>query len=190
MLFPVYKMTSAYGPRTLSNGDARFHYGIDIVGVGYTHVLSPVKGIVVQSRIVTDTNSLTSEWGNYVAIRTIDNCVHYFCHLATRYVKLGELVSVGDSLGLMGKTGYSVGGAHTHYGIKTPSGVWTDPVKYHKLNIVEDVIYTISEVKDMTVTEATRIVQSKTGLEDATINYLLKYAYGDALMIKLAKAML
>lgn len=188
MLFPVYKMTSAYGPRIL-DGDARFHYGIDIVGVGYTHVLSPVKGIVVQSRIVTNTNSLTSEWGNYVAIRTIDNCVHYFCHLATRHVKLGELVSVGDSLGLIGDTGYSKG-IHTHYGIKTPSGAWTDPVKYHKLNIITDVIYTLSEDKDMTVTEATKIVQNKTGLEDATINYLLKYAYGDALMIKLAKAML
>ncbi len=45
------------------------------------------------------------------------------------------------------------------------------------------------EDKDMTVQEAINIVQEKTGVDENTIQYLLYYKYGDALLLKLAGAM-
>lgn len=47
---------------------------------------------------------------------------------------------------------------------------------------------TVSE--EMTVVEAKRIIKEKTGLQDGSIHYMYLYRWGDALLIKLAKAMI
>ncbi len=52
-----------------------------------------------------------------------------------------------------------------------------------------DVICEILGVKNMTVQEAINIVQEKSGVDENTIQYLLFYRYGEALLIKLAEAM-
>lgn len=52
-----------------------------------------------------------------------------------------------------------------------------------------DVIFEMVGARDMTVQEAINIVQEKSGVDENTIQYLLFYRYGEALLIKLAGAM-
>lgn len=107
------KLTSPYGERVL-NGIKEFHHGYDLVGIGSDVVVSITYGVCVQSRIVTDKNNLTWQWGNYVCIRDYFGNLHYYCHLKERLIKKGDVVSANDKIGIMGNTGYTFG-AHLHY---------------------------------------------------------------------------
>ena len=115
-----FKVTSIYGNRVL-NGNNEFHGGLDLVGISSWDVVSIVDGTVIQSRIVTDKNNLTWQWGNYVCILGIDGRYYYYCHLASRSVNSGQQVKAGDKLGMMGNTGYSFG-AHTHFEVRESDG--------------------------------------------------------------------
>lgn len=107
------KLTSPYGERVL-NGIKEFHHGYDLVGIGSDVVVSITYGVCVESRIVTDKNNLTWQWGNYVCIRDYFGNLHYYCHLKERLIQKGDVVSVNDKIGIMGNTGYSFG-KHLHY---------------------------------------------------------------------------
>ena len=100
------------------------HTGYDLVGIGSATVTAAVGGTVVQSRIITDKSNLTWQWGNYVCIKTDTGQYHYYCHLASRAVKAGDTVKVGDTLGIMGNTGYSFG-AHLHFEVREKDGKTT-----------------------------------------------------------------
>lgn len=117
------KLTSPYGSRTL-NGKTDFHSGYDLVGVGTADVTAAVGGKVVVSRIITDKSNLTWQWGNYVCILGDDGRYYYYCHLASRAVGKGDTVKVGDKLGVMGNTGYSLG-AHLHFEVREKDGKTT-----------------------------------------------------------------
>ncbi len=114
------RVTSPYGTRTL-NGATETHGGYDMVGVGSTDVVAVEGGTVATSQIVTDKNNRTWEWGEYVCIKTDSGQYHYYCHLASRTVKKGQRVKVGDKLGVMGNTGYSFG-AHLHFEVRKSDG--------------------------------------------------------------------
>jgi murein DD-endopeptidase MepM/ murein hydrolase activator NlpD len=111
-----YRVTSPYGNRTL-NGNADWHGGIDLVGVGTTAVCSVGDGTVLASQIITDKSNLTWQWGNYVAVLMNDGAVIYYCHLASRAVKKGDKIKKGQRIGIMGNTGYSFG-AHLHFEVR------------------------------------------------------------------------
>ena len=111
-----YRLTSPYGQRVL-NGKTETHNGVDLVGEGSTAVCSVCDGTVIQSRIVTDKNNLTWQWGNYVSVQAKDGTVIYYCHLASRAVKQGDKVKAGQRIGIMGNTGYSFG-AHLHFEVR------------------------------------------------------------------------
>jgi murein DD-endopeptidase MepM/ murein hydrolase activator NlpD len=134
MIFKKYKITCPFGPRSIKvNGkvDNRNHNGIDFVAIGDTTVYSPISGKVITSQYITDKNNSLWQYGNYVCIQSADNHVHYFAHLASRYVRVGDFVQQGQSIGVMGNTGYSTG-AHTHYGIKSPvSNKFINPIDYY-----------------------------------------------------------
>lgn len=117
------KLTSGYGNRTL-NGKTDFHSGYDLVGIGTTDVTAAVGGKVAVSRIITDKSNLTWQWGNYVCILGDDGRYYYYCHLASRAVNKGDTVKVGDKLGVMGNTGYSLG-AHLHFEVREKDGKTT-----------------------------------------------------------------
>ena len=114
------RVTSGYGKRTLF-GKSEFHGGYDMVGVGSTDVVAAVGGTVATSQIVTDANSRTSEWGNYVCIKTDNGQYHYYCHLKSRAVSKGQRVKAGDKLGVMGATG-KVTGVHLHFEVRGADG--------------------------------------------------------------------
>ena len=113
------KVTSAFGNRVL-NGEKQFHSGYDLVGVGSHEVICAVPGKVIRSRIITDKNNPTWQWGNYVCVRGSDGYDYYYCHLASRAVTEGQTVKAGDKLGIMGNTGYSFG-AHLHFEVRRGS---------------------------------------------------------------------
>lgn len=101
--------------------DRPSHNGLDIVGDDFQDILSPVAGIVKSSTIITDKSNSTWEWGNYVRVDDAEGRRHFFCHMASRAVKVGQQVRAGDKLGVMGNTGYSFG-AHTHYEVRLSDG--------------------------------------------------------------------
>lgn len=178
-----YKITSPFGPRNL-NGDTRPHKGIDCVGIESRNIIAPTNGKIVSSQIITDKNNPTWEWGNYVKMDDLNGFYLFFCHLSTRSVKAGQTVAKGQLIGIEGQTGYSFG-SHLHFEVRRKSdNVSINPEEYFK--ILED---WEKKHKELTITKATELVQSKAKLDDATINYMLKYQYGGDLMIKLADAM-
>ncbi|MBQ9428626.1 MAG: M23 family metallopeptidase [Clostridia bacterium] len=127
------KLTSPFGQRVL-NGKTEGHSGYDLVGVGSTEVCAVAGGKVIQSRMITDKSNLTWQWGNYVCVQGYDNTLYYYCHLKSRAVEVGRIVSAGDVLGVMGNTGYSLG-AHLHLEVRRggkavcPEGVTGIPNK-------------------------------------------------------------
>jgi len=124
-----FKVTSIYGYRVF-NGKYENHKGIDLVGIDSKTVTSVTPGTVVRSRIVTDSNDKTSEWGNYVAIQSSeDKSIHYYCHLASRFLKVGDKVVVGTPIGIEGATGKATG-VHLHYQVTNAYGSIQDPSKY------------------------------------------------------------
>lgn len=124
-----YRLTSGY---RLPNRPS--HKGLDLVGVDDKTVYSPVDGTVKSSTIITDKSNLTWEWGNYVRMDDSAGNRLFFCHLASRAVTVGQKVTTGDKLGVMGYTGYCVpagaGGTHTHFEVRNPQNVNIDPAKY------------------------------------------------------------
>ena len=94
------------------------HIGMDIVGLSSKNIVSPVEGIVKTSTWVSkQVDPLTWEWGNYVRVDDAQGNKHYFCHMASRAVSVGQRVNIGTKLGVMGNTGYS-NGAHCHYQVR------------------------------------------------------------------------
>lgn len=110
-----YRVTSPYGQRVL-NGVKQWHNGIDLVGEGSIAVCSVCDGKVVSSTMITDKSNRTWEWGNYVCVEA-DGKRMYYCHLASRAVKVGDIVKKGQRIGIMGNTGYSFG-AHLHFEVR------------------------------------------------------------------------
>lgn len=123
MILPYSKgdirITSTYGMRTL-NGVTKPHNGLDMVGMQSKNVVSVSDGTVAQSRIVTDRNNLTWQWGNYVAVINTDGKTCYYCHLSQRKVKVGQKVKAGQVIGIEGSTGYSTG-SHLHFEVRVGS---------------------------------------------------------------------
>lgn len=107
-----------YGPAS-----GRTHRGIDVDTVDSDwRVLATVSGKVTASTIITNHADLTWEWGNYVAIvDPATNYKHHYCHLASRSVKVGDMVKKGQPIGVMGKTGNASGdkqSEHVHYEVR------------------------------------------------------------------------
>lgn len=113
-----FKIASPFGFRRdpISGKEGAFHGGVDLVSLGDKDVLSVSAGVVVRSRIVTDTSNKTSEWGNYVAVQS-EGLLFYYCHLSERLVSEGDFVPEGGIVGVEGSTGRSTG-SHLHLEIR------------------------------------------------------------------------
>lgn len=67
-------------------------------------------------------------YGNYIKIRH-DWGFSLYAHLARIYVNVGTEVSEGQSIGLMGTTGFSTG-IHLHFELRDLRDLVTNPTKY------------------------------------------------------------
>ena len=95
------------------------HKGIDLVGLESKNITSTVIGVVEAVR--KDTH-YTGGMGLYVRVKEFTTGYsHYFAHLRHSYVKEGQLVRVGDLIGVEGNSGHSFGN-HLHYEIRRNTG--------------------------------------------------------------------
>lgn len=170
------RVTSPFGMRTLA-GKTAMHKGIDLVGSD-KNVLAVDSGEVLFSRMVDkSTGNRTWEWGNYICIRTDDGMLHYYCHLESRAVRIGDKVAKGQVIGKEGSTGYSTGN-HLHFEVRDKAGTSVDP---------SDVL----GIPNRTGTyDAERLyhremVGDACGFEAKTLDYLDKYTYAQDLWRKL-----
>jgi len=98
-------LTSGYGGR-----DGAFHYGVDIAKAGTVPIWAAAAGQVYVSHY-------SASYGNVVYILHNVNGQTYttvYAHMARRDVNVGDTVSQGQQIGIMGNTGDSHG-QHLHF---------------------------------------------------------------------------
>lgn len=183
------RITSGFGPRNTGiAGASTDHKGVDIgtdkskpnTGTDGGSVTAVLQGVVVENYF----NKLRG-WVILIDHGTINgkNVKSLYQHLRQAGTAKGTKVKAGDRIGTMGNTGVGAQ-LHLHFEIRI-NNVPVDPVPYLK-NIKEEI--TVEE-KELTTQEAINIVQEKADLDESTIQFLLCYKYGEALIKKLAAAM-
>ena len=166
-------MTSPFGPRGLE-GDDRFHYGEDHIGITSKNIICPTNGYVVSSQIVYNKANRTWEWGHYIKIDDLNGYYLFFCHLSKRLVYSGQKVNKNQVIGIEGSSGYSRG-SHLHFEVRRKSdGVSINPQEYFKILDAWELNY----FRDAT--------QKRFGFDDNTMNFLSGHPYPNALFEKLA----
>ena len=102
------RLTGPYG-RTVTgpNGNKISHPGVDIAAPEGTPIVAPADGKVIFA-------GWANTAGNMVEILSKDGHKHRFMHMSKIIAKAGSQVNAGDTLGLVGNTGFSRGN-HLHW---------------------------------------------------------------------------
>ena len=120
-----YYVSSPYGPRKHPvTGKYRMHHGIDLAGTWQENVSVSADGTVVFA-------GYHGSFGKVIRIRHNYGIMTTYGHLAKINVRSGDLVSEGQVIGKMGRTG-KVKGAHLHYEISV-NGKSQNPATYIKI---------------------------------------------------------
>ena len=121
------RISSAYGWRTHpTQGVKKFHHGVDLVG--------PSSGSIKGYPIVAARSGkvFLARWygggGWTVAIDHLDGYDTYYMHMTHFVVKTGDIVSAGQVIGYVGKSG-DTSGYHLHYEIRK-NGNSVNPAPY------------------------------------------------------------
>ncbi|MCL2425950.1 MAG: peptidoglycan DD-metalloendopeptidase family protein [Oscillospiraceae bacterium] len=102
------RITSPFGVRQHPvHGDMRQHNGIDIGAANRSPVVAADSGSVVTSR-------WCNSFGNFIVISHGNGVNTLYAHLSARHVSVGDNVSRGQQIGLVGSTGVSTG-PHLHF---------------------------------------------------------------------------
>ena len=113
------RLTSPFGYRTNPvSGNYGFHTGVDLAVAENTPVAAAYGGVVTDS-------GESDVWGKYVLIEHSDGFETYYCHLNDIYAPEGTVLRSGETLGLVGSTGWSTG-PHLHFEVRI-DGVRVDP---------------------------------------------------------------
>ena len=120
-----YYVSSPYGPRKHPvTGKYRMHHGIDLAGTWQENVSVSADGTVVFA-------GYHGSFGKVIRIKHNYGIMTTYGHLAKINVRRGDLVSEGQVIGKMGRTG-KVKGAHLHYEISV-NGKSQNPATYIKI---------------------------------------------------------
>jgi murein DD-endopeptidase MepM/ murein hydrolase activator NlpD len=120
-----YYVSSPYGPRKHPvTGKYRMHHGIDLAGTWQENVSVSADGTVVFA-------GYHGSFGKVIRIKHNYGIMTTYGHLAKINVRRGDLVSEGQIIGKMGRTG-KVKGAHLHYEISV-NGKSQNPATYIKI---------------------------------------------------------
>ena len=117
-------LSSLFGPREHPiTHKWHNHTGMDIPAAGGTKVTAVQGGVVITSSYAPNS------YGEYVVISHGNGVTTLYAHMqrGSRKVKEGDIVSQGQTLGLVGSTGSSTGN-HLHLEYKV-NGVREDPMK-------------------------------------------------------------
>lgn len=84
------------------------HFGIDIVAKEQSAIKATLDGKVIFT-------GWTSEFGHIITIQHIDNLVSIYMHNSVLLKKVGNFVSAGDVIALLGNSGDFSQGPHLHF---------------------------------------------------------------------------
>ncbi len=119
----VGRFTSGFGMRIDPfTGLRRFHNGIDLANTPGTPVVAASSGRVAH----VETRNPT--YGKFVIMQHAGGFQTLYAHLDTISVSVGQTVSQGSRVGLMGNSGRSTG-PHLHFSV-IKDGVFVDPLRY------------------------------------------------------------
>ena len=99
---PVIGTTSAPFDRVKN------HFGIDILAPKGTAIKSITSGVVISS-------DFTVETGNTIAIQHPNNLISVYKHNSALLKTIGEKVSAGEAIAIIGNTGELTDGPHLHF---------------------------------------------------------------------------
>jgi murein DD-endopeptidase MepM/ murein hydrolase activator NlpD len=120
-IWPLHgRLTSYFGRRNLGLGTSTFHRGLDIA--------APTGSTIVAARsgTITFAGWSTQGYGNLVKIRHAGGAETWYAHASRILVRVGQSVSQGEPIALVGSTGISTG-PHLHLEIHV-SGRAIDPL--------------------------------------------------------------
>lgn len=118
------KITSYFGYRGQpTSGASTYHQGIDIGAPTGTSIVAAQSGTVV-------TASYSAGAGNYIMISHGNSVYTVYMHCSQLLVSVGQTVSRGEKIALVGSTGISTG-PHLHFGVSV-NGSYKDPLNYVK----------------------------------------------------------
>lgn len=115
------RITSRFGYRTNPvSGNYGFHTGLDLAAAEGTSVSASFYGRIAET-------GESDVWGKYVLMEHSDGFATYYCHLSEIFVKENAIIRQGETIGLVGSTGWSTG-PHLHFEVRI-NGVRVDPEK-------------------------------------------------------------
>lgn len=115
-------ITSPFGPRKRpTKGASTYHKGIDIGAPLGTPIIAASKGRVIAS-------GPASGFGNWIKVDHGGGMVSIYGHMKTLYAKVGQQVSAGERIALVGNEGHS-SGPHLHFQLEI-NGSAVDPTPY------------------------------------------------------------
>lgn len=113
------RITSRFGYRTHPiTGNYGFHTGLDLAADEGTAVSASFYGKVIET-------GSDDAWGKYVLMEHSDNLATFYCHLSEIYAQEGSIIRQGETIGLVGSTGWSTG-PHLHFEVRI-NGIRVDP---------------------------------------------------------------
>lgn len=115
-------ITSPFGKRNAPTyGATSFHKGIDIGAPLGTPIVAAASGKVINS-------GPASGYGNWIKIDHGNGLTTTYGHMKTLYAKVGQIVSAGDRIALVGSEGVSTG-PHLHFQVEV-NGSAVNPTPY------------------------------------------------------------
>lgn len=116
------RITSSFGSREQpTEGASTYHKGIDIGAPSGSSVIAAASGTVI-----TATYSVSA--GNYIMLSHGDGIYTVYMHCSKLFVAVGDEVSQGQQIALVGSTGISTG-SHLHFGV-SKDGTYVNPLDY------------------------------------------------------------
>lgn len=115
------RITSRFGYRTNPvSGNYGFHTGLDLAAAEGTPISAVFFGRVAET-------GESDVWGKYVLMEHSDGFATYYCHLSEIYVEKDAVIRQGETVGLVGSTGWSTG-PHLHFEVRI-NNIRVDPEK-------------------------------------------------------------
>lgn len=113
------RITSRFGYRTNPvSGNYGFHTGLDLAAAEGTPIAATFYGRIVET-------GSSDVWGNYILMEHSEKLQTYYCHLSEIYVEEGAVIRQGETIGLVGSTGWSTG-PHLHFEVRI-NGIRVNP---------------------------------------------------------------
>lgn len=115
------RITSDFGYRNCPYHGRELHSGLDMAAPSGTPIRAALAGTVTRS-------CFTSSYGNYTVIDHGNGLTTAYAHQSSRLVQVGQTVTAGEVIGLVGSTGNSTG-PHLHLEVRL-NGELKDPKLY------------------------------------------------------------